>query len=33
MKPSQGDFIGATILVVILFTLVAIIVGGNIPAA
>lgn len=33
MKPRRRDFIGATILVLVLLTLVAIIVGGNIPTA
>jgi len=33
MKPRRRDFIGAMILVLVLFSLVAIIVGGSIPAA
>jgi hypothetical protein len=33
MKPRRRDFIGAMILVLVLLTLVAVIVGGNIPAA
>ena len=33
MKPRRRDFIGALILTLVLFSLVAIIVGGNIPAA
>jgi len=33
MKPRRRDFIGAMILVLALFGLVAIIVGGTIPAA
>jgi len=33
MKPRRNDVIGATILVLVLFALVAILVGGTIPAA
>jgi len=33
MKPRRRDFIGAIILALVLFSLVAIIVGGSIPAA
>lgn len=33
MKPRRRDLIGAAVLVLVLFSLVAIIVGGNIPAA
>ena len=32
MRPRRRDFIGATILAVVLFALVAVIGGANIPA-
>jgi len=32
MRPRRRDIIGATILAVVLFALVAVIVGANIPA-
>lgn len=33
MKPRPSDFIGAAVLAIVLFTLVAVIVFGNLPAA
>lgn len=33
MKPRRRDFVGATVLFIVLIGLVAIIVVGNIPAA
>jgi hypothetical protein len=33
MKPRRRDFVGATVLFIVLIALVAIVVVGNIPAA